>query len=82
MKIKDCAKTVNSDRVTCCRRNPQQVFLLSHDGSGGISAGVSSLGVPPYALIRSSIQASSLSLGTIILLPMVMVGKSLECIRV
>ena len=32
--------------------------------------------------IRSSIQASSLSLGTIIRFPMVMVGKSLECIRV
>lgn len=37
MKIKDCAKTANSDRVTCCRRSLQQVFLLSRDGSGGIS---------------------------------------------
>ena len=43
---------------------------------------VSLMGVHPYALIRSSIQASSLSFGTIILLPMVMVGKPMECINV
>ena len=43
---------------------------------------ISLLRFPSYALIRSSIQASSLSLGTIIRFPMVMVGKSLECISV